>query len=217
MCKYILAPLVLFIFLLSYPTAFAENNLKTEPNIMKSNSSLATFGGGCFWCVETIFLGFKGVEKVESGYAGGDVPNPTYEQVTSGKTNHAEVAQITFDPSVISYKDLVTIFFHAHDPTTLNRQGNDVGTQYRSIILYHDESQKKIAEDVLKEITETKLWSDKIVTELTPLDIFYVAEDYHQNYYANHKEKPYCSLVIAPKLQKVFAKFKDKLKEREPL
>lgn len=172
---------------------------------------LATFGGGCFWCTEAVFQQVKGVEKIVSGYTGGTVPGkPTYREVCSGLTGHAEVIQITFDPSVISYEDLVIIFMTTHDPTTLNRQGGDVGTQYRSVIFYHGEEQKTIAERVLESLS--KYFDNDIVTEISPMGIFYEAEDYHQNYYANNQTQGYCSYVIAPKLSKLRKLHADKLK-----
>lgn len=162
----------------------------------------ATLGGGCFWCLEPIFEALKGVEKVESGYAGGSTPDPTYQQVCIGNTGHAEVIQITFHPKEISYEDILRVFFEVHDPTTLNRQGADVGTQYRSIILYHSEEQKHTAERVIREIEEAKLWKDPIVTEIQPLKTFYPAEAYHQEYFENNPNQPYCRMVIAPKVEK---------------
>ncbi len=175
---------------------------------------LATLGGGCFWCVEAIYLELKGVEKVVSGYAGGKIKNPSYREISAGTTGHAEVIQVTYDPKVISYAEVLEIFWHSHDPTTLNRQGNDVGTQYRSAIFYHNEEQKAIAEKSLKDTDASDLWDDPIVTEIAPLDVFYKAEDYHQNYYNLNRDKnPYCSIVIAPKLVKFREKFEDKLKE----
>ncbi len=170
-------------------------------------------GGGCFWCIEAILNELKGVEKVESGYSGGNLKNPTYEEVCSGKTGHAEVVKITFDPEIISYEKLVEIFFHIHDPTTLNRQGNDVGTQYRSVIFYNSDEQKKSAEDVIKKISDSGLWDDPIVTDVTALDVYYPAEDYHQDYYNNNKEKSYCSIVIAPKIAKFYEEYKDLIKD----
>jgi methionine-S-sulfoxide reductase len=155
-----------------------------------------TIGGGCFWCVEAVFQRIDGVLKVESGYAGGHVPNPTYEQVCSGTTGHAEVVQVTYDPQKISYKTLLEIFFRTHDPTTPNRQGNDVGTQYRSIILYHNPEQQRIAEEVIRETNAAKIWPNPIVTEVVPLTAFYKAEAYHQNYYNQNRTKnPYCIFV----------------------
>lgn len=168
-------------------------------------NEIATLGGGCFWCTEAVFDGLKGVVSVESGYSGGDVADPTYEQVCTGKTGHAEVVQVTFDPQIVSYEDLLKVFFTVHDPTTLNRQGNDVGTQYRSVIFYHDENQKKTAENVINEIASEKIWDDPIITELSPFKTFYKAEDYHQEYFANNPNQGYCRIVIAPKV----AKFRD--------
>ncbi|MEX0663051.1 MAG: peptide-methionine (S)-S-oxide reductase MsrA [Balneolaceae bacterium] len=162
----------------------------------------ATFGAGCFWCVEAIYQRVSGVEAVESGYAGGTVDNPTYEQVVSGRTGHAEVARVTFDPEQISYEELLEVFWHTHDPTTLDRQGADVGTQYRSAIFYHDEEQKEIAERSMEKTDESDLWDDPIVTEITPLSKYSVAEDYHQNYFNNNPNAGYCSIVVAPKVKK---------------
>ena len=173
---------------------------------------LATLGGGCFWCIEAVFDELKGVDKVESGYAGGTVKHPSYRDVCSGKTGHAEVTQITFDPKVISYKELLEIFFTVHDPTTLNRQGADIGTQYRSVIFYHDDEQKKIAERVIAETNAAKIWDRTIVTEVTPFTEFYKAEGYHQDYYVNNPGQPYCQVIIAPKVVKFRKKFKEKLK-----
>lgn len=173
---------------------------------------VATLGGGCFWCTEAIFSQLKGVEKVESGYSGGKLENPTYEQVSTGTTGHAEAVQITFDPNVISYKEILQIFFSTHDPTTLNRQGPDVGTQYRSAIFYHNDQQKAIAQQVIKEITQEKLFDSPIVTQLEPFKAFYEAEDYHKDYFKRHSEQPYCSLIIAPKLAKLRELYMSKLK-----
>ncbi len=171
----------------------------------------ATFGGGCFWCTEAIFQQLSGVSKVISGYTGGNAPGkPTYREVCSGLTGHAEVIQISFDPSVISYKDVLIIFMTTHDPTTLNRQGADVGTQYRSIIFYHNTEQKGIAEAVIKEMQS--YYDEPIVTEVSPLGIFHSAEEYHQNYYANNQTQSYCSYVITPKLVKLRKLYADKLK-----
>ena len=182
---------------------------------MEQSNSLqtATLGGGCFWCVEAVFDDLRGVEHVESGYSGGSVANPTYEQVCMGKTGHAEVTQITFDPNRISYGDLLRIFFTVHDPTQLNRQGNDVGTQYRSVIFYHDEEQHKIAEQVIQEITAEKLWGGRIVTQVVPFDKFYIAEDYHQEYFAHNPYQPYCQAVVAPKVKKFREHYRDRLKK----
>lgn len=173
---------------------------------------VVTFGGGCFWCTEAVFEQLKGVEKVESGYSGGTVPNPSYEQVCMGNTGHAEVNQITFDPKVISLKEILEVFFTVHDPTTLNRQGNDVGTQYRSVILYRNDEQKAVAQQVIKEVAEEKLWNGKIVTELAPFKTFYKAEDYHQQYFLLNGKQSYCRVVIAPKVAKFREHFRGKLK-----
>lgn len=174
-----------------------------------------TLGGGCFWCTEAILLELRGIKKVVSGYAGGVTENPTYEQVSSGRTGHAEVAEVTFDPTEISLHDLLVIFFTLHDPTTRNRQGNDVGTQYRSIVLYRNKEQKVATEEVIKEIDEQGVWKNPIVTEIVPYETFYRAENYHQNYFAQNKDQPYCQLVIAPKVLKLRKQFSDKLTEGE--
>ena len=180
-----------------------RESMKVNENINdQKKQEKATLGGGCFWCLEPIFDELKGVVMVEVGYAGGDVPDPTYEQVCTGNTGHAEVAQITFDPTKISYEELLNVFFTIHDPTTLNRQGADAGTQYRSIILTHDDGQKRIAEKVIHEIESAKIWKNPIVTENVPLTAFYKAEGYHQAYFENNANQPYCRLVIAPKLDK---------------
>ncbi|MBO9348353.1 MAG: peptide-methionine (S)-S-oxide reductase MsrA [Chloroflexus sp.] len=168
----------------------------------------ATLAGGCFWCLEAVYDQVKGVKDVVSGYTGGHVANPTYERVCSGKTGHAEAVQITFDPEQISYRELLEIFFSIHDPTTLNRQGADVGTQYRSAIFYHSEEQRQIAEQLVRELTEQKVFRDPIVTEIVPATIFYPAEDYHQEYFVRNPYQPYCQFVVAPKVakfQKLFA------------
>ncbi len=177
------------------------------------NTETATLGAGCFWCVEAVFDDLKGVESVESGYSGGHTENPTYQQVCSETTGHAEVAQINFDPQQISFKEILQVFFAVHDPTTLNRQGNDVGSSYRSAIFYHDENQKKIAEEVIKEVTAEGVYDKPIVTEVTPFDKFYIAENYHQEYFANNPNQPYCAAVVAPKVAKFRQKFVNKLKK----
>ncbi len=177
-----------------------------------NNFEKATFGAGCFWCTEAVFQRLKGVKKVEPGYAGGKVKNPTYREVCSGRTGHAEVARITFDPSIISYDQLLTVFWHTHNPTTKNRQGADVGTQYRSVIFYHNEKQKEAAEASLQKTDESDLWNDSIVTEIEPLDTFYEAENYHQNYFNENPNAGYCSMVIAPKIKKLKKEFSDLLK-----
>lgn len=172
-----------------------------------------TLGGGCFWCTEAILLELRGVKSVVSGYSGGQTANPTYEQVCSGQTGHAEVAEVTFDPSQISLHDLLVVFFTLHDPTTRNRQGNDVGTQYRSIVLYRNEEQKQTTEQVIKEISDQKVWPNPIVTEVVPFEKFYPAENYHQNYFTQNQSQPYCQLVIEPKVLKLRKKFADMLKK----
>ena len=177
-----------------------------------SNQAIATLGGGCFWCLEAIYQDIKGVQKVVSGYAGGHVANPTYKAVCAETTGHAEVVQITFDPDVISYEDILFIFWRIHDPTTLNRQGADVGTQYRSIILTHNETQRQSAERSLMEADTADLWSNPIVTEIVPLTTFYEAEGYHQNYYNDNGNQPYCRFVIDPKVKKFRKAFAERLK-----
>ncbi len=174
---------------------------------------VATLGGGCFWCLEAVFVALKGVDSVVSGYSGGTVSDPAYEAVCRGTTGHAEVVQVTFDSRVISFKELLEIFFILHDPTTLNRQGGDMGTQYRSVIFYHSVEQESIAEGVVKEVETANIWNDPIVTELSPLSTFYPAEDYHQAYYEGNAGQPYCQAIITPKLAKLKQKFLDKLKE----
>jgi peptide-methionine (S)-S-oxide reductase len=174
---------------------------------------IATLAGGCFWCTEAIFDQLKGVESVESGYSGGQVANPTYKEVCNGATGHAEAIQITFDPKVISYRELLEVFLTTHDPTTLNRQGNDVGTQYRSAIFTHSEEQKRVAQEVIQEFNQKRIWPNPIVTEVTPFTNFYVAEDYHQEYFANNGGQPYCRFVIEPKVVKFREKHRDKLKK----
>ena len=179
---------------------------------MKDNLSIATFGNGCFWCTEAIFQQLKGVSEVLPGYTGGAVKNPSYKEVCTGTTGHAEVIQITFDPAVISYRELLDVFFYTHDPTTLNRQGADVGTQYRSAIFYHSDAQKKDAETILAQLTAEEVYGDPIVTEITAADVFYQAEDYHKNYYNNNKNQGYCRAVINPKLDKFMKKYGSKTK-----
>jgi len=173
---------------------------------------LTTLGGGCFWCIEAVFSPLKGVEKVESGYSGGTSANPTYEQVSAGTTGHAEVVQVTFDPEVISFKEILEIFFATHDPTTLDRQGADVGPQYRSVIFYHDDEQKATALQAIKELSEEKVWDAPIVTKIEPFRAFYRAEDYHSDYFKSHPEQAYCRLVIAPKIAKLQELYLSKLK-----
>ena len=174
---------------------------------------VATLGGGCFWCLEAVYDQLAGVIKVESGYAGGTVPNPTYEAVCSGSTGHAEVVQLTFDPKAITFEELLEVFFTIHDPTTINRQGADVGTQYRSAIFAHDDRQRATAEAVLRRTEAEGIWADPIVTEVTPLDVFYKAEDYHQEYYRRNPGQPYCRVVIAPKVAKLRKQYFEKLRQ----
>lgn len=181
---------------------------------MSSALEVATLAGGCFWCLEAVFDELAGVESVESGYSGGWVPHPTYEQVCTGETGHAECVQIHYDPQIISYRDLLHVFFSIHDPTTPNRQGNDIGTQYRSAIFYHSPEQKQIAEEVIAELTRQGVWSAPIVTEVKPFEAFYPAEEYHRDYYARHPFQPYCQFVISPKLAKFRQKFADWLKKK---
>lgn len=176
------------------------------------STQTAILAGGCFWCLEAVFDDLKGVEAVESGYSGGHVPHPTYKQVCTGETGHAEVVRVTFDPTVITYRDLLKVFFAIHDPTTLNRQGHDVGTQYRSAIFYLDEEQKRTAEEVIAELTAAQLWPNPIVTEVTKFDAFYMAEDYHQEYFAHNPFQPYCMAVVAPKVTKFRKQFVERLK-----
>jgi peptide-methionine (S)-S-oxide reductase len=182
---------------------------------METNQrEVATLGGGCFWCLEAVFDDLRGVESVESGYMGGDAPNPTYRQVCSGTTGHAEVVQITFDPQIVSFRELLEVFFTIHDPTTLNRQGADIGTQYRSAIFYHTPEQHEIAEQTIADLNAQGIWDAPIVTEVAPLAQFYIAEDYHQEYYAQNASQPYCQMVVAPKVAKFRQKFLEKLKSR---
>lgn len=174
-------------------------------------TEVATLGGGCFWCVEAVYQELNGVLKVESGYSGGRISNPTYREICTGTTGHAEVAQITYDPAIVSFAEILEVFFTTHDPTTLNRQGNDVGTQYRSVVFYHNAEQKAAAEAA--KIAAAELWDDPIVTEISLLDKFYKAEEYHQNYYRDNPAQPYCVYVVGPKVKKFREKFRDKLKQ----
>lgn len=181
---------------------------------MKKDLETATLAGGCFWCLEAVFDELKGVESVESGYSGGRTDRPTYHDVCSGATGHAEVVQVQFDPGLLSYRDLLSVYFAIHDPTTLNRQGGDVGTQYRSAIFYHDDTQRQVAEDLIRELNEQHIWDKPIVTEVARFDKFYMAEDYHQEYFARNPYQPYCSAVVAPKLAKFRKHFLDRLKKQ---
>jgi peptide-methionine (S)-S-oxide reductase len=176
------------------------------------NQEVATLAGGCFWCLEAVFKDLRGVERVESGYSGGQVSKPTYKQVCAGTTGHAEVVRVTFNPQEVSFKEILEVFFTIHDPTTLNRQGGDVGTQYRSAIFYHTPEQKEVAEETIQELNNAGIWDAPIVTEVAPLAEFYVAEDYHQNYYENNPYQGYCQMVVAPKVAKFRQKFLEKLK-----
>jgi len=184
---------------------------------MLTETQVATFGSGCFWCSEAVFSELQGVLKVEPGYAGGTMANPTYEDVCTDTTGHAEVAQVTFDPSAITYRELLEVLFSTHDPTTLNRQGADEGTQYRSVIFYNSDEQKREAEDIIRELQADKVFRSPIVTEVAPLKVFYPAEDYHREYYRRNPSKPYCRAVIAPKLAKFRAHWKSKLKASSPM
>jgi peptide-methionine (S)-S-oxide reductase len=184
----------------------------TDTHTTPEHIEVATLAGGCFWCLEAVFDEINGVTSVESGYAGGHVANPTYEQVCTGRTGHAEVVQIRFDPSQISYRDVLNVFFAIHDPTTLNRQGVDVGPQYRSAIFYHSPEQQRIAEEVIRDLDSRNIWSSPIVTEVVPLTDFYVAEDYHQEYFANHPNQFYCAVNIAPKVAKFRKQYLEMLK-----
>jgi peptide-methionine (S)-S-oxide reductase len=194
-----------------------SSNIAMGQQVNKNNQNMdnlqkATFGAGCFWCVEAIFQRLEGVTKVESGYSGGKIKNPSYKEICTGTTGHAEVCQLTYDPKVVSFDELLEVFWQTHDPTTLNQQGNDVGTQYRSVIFYHSDQQKALAEKYKKKLTDEKVFDSPIVTEISPFTTFYVAEDYHQNYFNQNGTQPYCSIVIAPKVEKFKKVFKDKLK-----
>ncbi|KAF2326217.1 peptide-methionine (S)-S-oxide reductase MsrA [Flavobacterium nitrogenifigens] len=180
----------------------------------KANLETITLGGGCYWCVEAVYENLDGVKSVVSGFSGGKVANPTYEEVCTGETGHAEVVQITYDKNVTDINEIFKVFFTVHDPTTLNRQGADVGTQYRSVIFYKNEEQKKAAQSIIAELNKAKVYNNPIVTKVEPFKVFYKAEDYHQNYYSNNKNQPYCKMVIQPKLEKFEKVFKDKLKKK---
>jgi peptide-methionine (S)-S-oxide reductase len=190
-----------------------QTKQKTMNTTSQSGLEVATFGAGCFWCVEAIFQRVKGVTKVESGYSGGSVEDPTYKAVCAGTTGHAEVCQLTFDPKVVSYETLLEIFWKTHDPTTLNRQGADVGTQYRSAVFYHSDQQRELAEYWKKKLNDAKVFPNPIVTEIAAFDKFYGAEDYHQNYFNENGYQPYCQIVIKPKVEKFTQVFKDKLNQ----
>ncbi len=211
-----------FVFLIAFSTLSCQSKEKSlsaeqnkENNTMNEQKGLevATVAGGCFWCTEALFLELKGVKKVVSGYIGGTTKNPTYEEVCSGYSGHAEAIEITFDPNEISYEDILEVFFATHDPTTLNRQGADVGTQYRSEIFYHNDNQMKAAENFIKLLTDQNIFGKKVVTKTSAATVFYPAEDYHQNYYNRNKNQGYCMAVISPKLDKLRKNYKSKLKE----
>jgi peptide-methionine (S)-S-oxide reductase len=183
------------------------------PNIAPPGREIATLAGGCFWCLEAVYDQLKGVDSVESGYVGGHTPAPSYKQVCGGDTGHAEVVRVTYDPKVVSYRDLLDVFFVIHDPTTLNRQGNDVGTQYRSAIFYHSPEQQRAAEEVIAAVGQAGMWDDPIVTEVAPASDFYLAEDYHQEYFQTNPYQSYCQVVVAPKVAKFRKQFFDRLKK----
>ena len=203
---------IFLIFAIIAQSAMAQNQSKTTKKM--SNLETITLGGGCYWCVEAVYENLKGVESVASGFAGGKAPNPSYREVFSGNTGYAEVVQITFDKTITNLDEIFRVFFTVHDPTTLNRQGADVGTQYRSVIFYKDEAQKLAAQNIIAALKKAKVYDSPIVTTLEPFTKFYKAEDYHQNYYANNKDQPYCQMVIQPKLEKFEKVFKDRLKKK---
>lgn len=198
---------------LTLPGVLMVKEAKILPVTSPHDKELVTLGGGCFWCIEAFFDELEGVEDAESGYSGGRVENPTYQQVCTGTTGHAEVVQITFDPKVISFREILEVFFTMHDPTTLNRQGADVGVQYRSVIFYRNEEQKSAVEQVIRKVQETQVWESPIVTEIVPFTAFYKAEDYHQEYYKLNAGQGYCRVVIAPKMEKLREHFRKKLKK----
>lgn len=211
--KYILLFIIITQIGCNWTKSEAKQEIKKIMNDQTPNYQTATFGSGCFWCTEAIFERVNGVIKVISGYSGGNTEHPAYKEVCEGNTGHAECTQITFDPSVVSYDELLEIFWKTHDPTTLNRQGNDVGTQYRSVIFYSNDDQKQKAEYYKNKLTEEKIWNKPIVTEITRLSVFYPAENYHQEYYENNPSQGYCAYVITPKIEKFEKIFKDKLKK----
>jgi peptide-methionine (S)-S-oxide reductase len=204
--------LTIILTLTIFTTVFSQSIVAKKSNMI-TNLETATLANGCFWCTEAIFQRLKGVESLVSGYTGGDIKNPTYSEVSSGSTGHAEAIEITFNPDIISFQEILDVFFSTHDPTTLNRQGYDVGTQYRSAIFYHSKTQKEVAEKFIKALTDAKVFDKKIVTQIVPFKEFYRAESYHQNYYNNNKTQGYCRAVINPKLEKFIKKYKDKLKK----
>lgn len=189
-----------------------RNSTENKKAMGSGKIEVATLGAGCFWCVEAAFMQLNGVESAKSGYSGGHIKNPSYKEVCNGNTGHAEVVQIKFDPAIISFAEILEVFFTVHDPTQLNRQGNDIGTQYRSAVFFHSEEQKQIALKAIEAANETHTWSNPVVTEVTAFEAFYPAEEYHDNYYNLHTDQPYCSMVITPKMEKFKKKFHDKLK-----
>ncbi|MPQ47891.1 peptide-methionine (S)-S-oxide reductase MsrA [Marinifilum sp. N1E240] len=201
---------IIVVFVLLSGITFGKTNMNTEKE--NKNLEIVTLGAGCFWCVEAIFQELEGVEQVVSGYMGGETKNPTYKEICTGETGHAEVCQITYNPAVISFGDLLEVFWQTHNPTTLNRQGADKGTQYRSAVFYHTEQQMKLAQSYKNKLAESGAWDDPIVTEITKVSKFYPAENYHQDYFNNNNNQPYCSFVIKPKMEKFKKIFKDKLK-----
>jgi len=201
---------IIVVFVLLSGITFGKTNMNTEKE--NKNLEIVTLGAGCFWCVEAIFQELEGVEQVVSGYMGGETKNPTYKEICTGETGHAEVCQITYNPAVISFDDLLEVFWQTHNPTTLNRQGADKGTQYRSAVFYHTEQQMKLAQSYKNKLAESGAWDDPIVTEITKVSKFYPAENYHQDYFNNNNNQPYCSFVIKPKMEKFKKIFKDKLK-----
>jgi peptide-methionine (S)-S-oxide reductase len=210
---------IILIFIMSLQTSSCNNYQPVKQSIndlamSQNNYDTITLGAGCFWCVEAIFQQLKGVQSVESGYSGGHVVNPTYKEICTDTTNHAEVCQVTYDPAVISFTEILEVFWKTHDPTTRNRQGADIGTQYRSAIFYHTGEQKQIAEEMKARLDAAGIWKDPVVTEIVPFDRFYKAEAYHQEYYFQNTSQPYCSAVITPKLEKFKKVFSDKLKEK---
>jgi len=216
---FLLAPAMVMILLLSTNGRDNKKIMTHEINTENSHSEktgleTATLGGGCFWCLEAIYEKLRGVKEVVSGYSGGTVANPSYEAVCTGTTGHAEVCRITFDPSVITYRELLEVFFDIHDPTSLNRQGADIGTQYRSVIFYHTPEQKKTARDLISQLTETHQYNKPIVTQVEPFQAFYKAEDYHQNYFVNNPNQPYCAIVISPKVKKFEKQYGKHLKKK---
>jgi peptide-methionine (S)-S-oxide reductase len=208
--------LIINLFLVKYNTSYSQKiNESDMSNVKEQNNpklEIATFGTGCFWCTEAIYERMEGIDKVIAGYSGGHVDNPSYKQVCTGTTGHAEVAQIYYNPDIISYDELLDVFWQVHDPTTLNRQGNDIGPQYRSVIFYHNEKQRLAAEKSKQKIEKSGTFKDPILTEISPLINFYEAEDYHQDYYRFNPNQPYCRVVIAPKIKKFTAKYQDRLK-----